>query len=269
VSEALAFHSPKTSKTEQLVNRLLWAVIILLVLFIIGELLFHFVVSPRLVIKNISVESDLALSGEDVLALVGLSGKVYFFSLNAGEIREKLEAYPLIKRAVVEKQFPDGLKISIFGRLPLALAIAEGAGGVSVPLALDDEGVVFQIGSSITDYDLPVISGLKFSQIRVGTKLPGSLAFLMADLERLKRQFPDLFRLISEVRVTSRAGDQHELVLCLLTHTIKLRFGGSISGGSLKSAVMLLDLIEKQGFSDTVQEIDFRTGEVVYRIKEG
>jgi cell division protein FtsQ len=269
VSEALAFRSPKTSKTEQLVNRLLWAVIFLLILFIIGELLFHFVISPRLVIKHIAVESNLALSEEELLAMVGLGENVYFFSLDSMEIREKLEAYPLIKSAEVEKQFPDSLKISVFGRLPLALAIAEGAGGVSVPLALDEEGVVFQIGSSISNYDLPVISGLKFSQLRVGTKLPASLSSLIADLERLKRLFPDLFRLLSEVRVVSKKGNQQELLVCLMTHSIKLRFGGSLSGSSLKNGVMLLDLIEKQGFSDIVQEIDFRTGEVVYRIKEG
>ncbi len=269
MSEALAFRSPKTSKTEQLVNRLLWSVILVLVLIIVGELLFHFVISPRLVIKNISVESNLDLTEAEVLGMVGLRENVYFFSLDAGEIRKKLEAYPLIKRAAVEKHFPDSLKISVFGRQPLALAIAAGANGVSLPLAVDDEGVVFQIGSSITNYDLPVISGLKFSQVRVGTQLPGSLSSLIADLERLKRLFPDLFSIVSEVRVVPKEANQQELLLCLLTHSIKLRFGSSITGSSLKNAVMLLDLIEQQGFSGNVQEIDFRTGEVVYRIKEG
>lgn len=269
MSEALAFHSPKTSRTEQLVNRLLWTVIFLLILFILGELLFHFVISPRLVIRNISVESNLSLSEEEILAMVGLREKVYFFSLDVGQVREKLEAYPLIKRAVVEKNFPDSLKIAIYGRRPLALALAAGAGGVSLPLALDEEGVVFQIGASITNYDLPVISGLQFSQVRVGTRLPAALSPLIADLERLRRQFPDLYRLISEVRVISREGNRYELLLCLLTHSIKLRFGGGITGSGLKNGVMLLDLIEKQGFSDNVREIDFRTGEVVYRVKEG
>lgn len=269
MSEALAFHSPNNSRTERLVNRLLWTVIFLLILFILGELVFHFVISPRLVIKNISVESNLSLSEAEILAMVGLREEMYFFSVDVGQIREKLESYPLIKKAVVEKRFPDNLKISIFGRLPLALAIASGAGGVSLPLALDDEGVVFQIGTSITNYDLPVISGLKFSQVRVGTRLPAALSSLMADLESLRRQFPDLYSLISEVRVISREGSQKELLLCLLTHSIKLRFGGSITGPDLKNAVMLLDLIEKQDFSDNVREIDFRTGEVVYRVKEG
>ncbi len=268
MSEALTFRSPKVSRGEQILNRFLWSIIILLIVFLIAELLFHFVISPGLIVKKIIVKSDLHLSEPEVLSIAGITEKEYYFSLNPEEIQSNLNAYPLVKRSVVEKVFPGTLKLTIYGRDPLVIAFAEGDKGRSVPVAIDEDGVVFQIGSGITNWDLPVISGLKFKDLNAGMELPEILNAFFADMKTLKGSYPELFRLISEVRIIPRGGTGYELLLCPLVYSIKVRFGSSISARNLKSAIMILDLLEKQGLADRVKELDFRTGEIVYRIKE-
>ncbi len=267
MSEAFALHSPKTSRTELILNRILWSVIILLILFFIAEIIFHFIISPQLVIKNIIVKSNIPLSEEEILSIAGIGENEYYFSLNPEKILSNLEAYPLIHSAVVEKVFPDTLNMTIFGRKPLMMALT-GAEGRSIPMVLDEEGVIFQISKSITDWDLPVISGLEFKDIRSGMELPEMLKPLLLSLKKIRKDTPDLFRLISEVRIIPKSNTSYELLLYPITYSIKVRFGRSITGSGLKNAVIILDLIEKQGLSDDVEELDLRTGELVYRIKE-
>lgn len=268
MSEALAFGPSKMPKSELILTRMLWIIICLLVLFFIAELIFHFIISPRLIIKNIIVKSDISLSEEEVMSIAGIGGKEYYFGLNPEEIQKKLEAYPLVKKAIVEKVFPDTLKLTLYGREALVIALAQ-IEGRSVPLVIDAEGVVFQIGLSISELDLPVISGLQFDDLKAGMELPGMLNPFFGEMKVLRDSYPNLFRLISEIRIIPKTGSSYELLLCPLTYSVKVRFGSGLSGGIFKNAVMILDLIEKQGFSDKVEEIDFRTGEVVYRIKEG
>jgi len=50
---------------------------------------------------------------------------------------------------------------------------------------------------------------------------------------------------------------------------VRVRLAGRIDGTVLKNALLGLDLLKREGISEKVKEIDFRTGEVVYRIKEG
>ena len=42
-----------------------------------------------------------------------------------------------------------------------------------------------------------------------------------------------------------------------------------INSDLLKYAFMVLEVLDKDGISNTVEEIDFRTGEIVYKLKEG
>ncbi|GAH34033.1 unnamed protein product, partial [marine sediment metagenome] len=79
MSEALAFGPSKMPKSELILNRMLWIIICLLVLFFIAELIFHFIISPRLIIKNIIVKSDISLSEEEVMSIAGIGGKEYYF----------------------------------------------------------------------------------------------------------------------------------------------------------------------------------------------
>jgi cell division protein FtsQ len=273
VSEALLFGDPgrKSSRTEAVLSRLLWLAVVLLALFLVGELLFHLWLAPRLVVRNISIQSDLPYTQAEVLAVAGIQGTPYYFSLQEQELRRRLAALPAVRQVQVRKSFPDTLRITLVGRRALSLLFYDAPGGGrdgSVPLAVDEQGVVFQLASSVADWDLPVISGVKFASAEMGMRLPESLRPFLQDLLALRTAEPELFRLISEIRLVPGSGSIREIVVYPVPYGVRLRFGPRLQGAGLRTAVVILDLLDKQGLSGRLQELDLRTGEVVYTLKE-
>lgn len=268
MSEILTFKTSRRKDAEQFLNKLMRLIIVLLFLFLAADLLFHYLIAPKLRIKNIIVKSDIPLSRQEVLTIAGIDGKEDYFSLKGDVIKNNLEAYPLVREARVEKVFPDTLRLDIKGRRALFISLADTGKG-SFPVAIDEEGVIFQSGSSIKEWDLPLISGLKFNELELGATLPRMLDSLFAEVTQMRTAYPDLFRLISEIQIVPLSPASFELLLYPLSFTVRVRLAGSIDGTVLKNALLVLDLLKREGISEKVKEIDFRTGEVVYRIKEG
>jgi cell division septal protein FtsQ len=270
MSEALAFRNyprSRMSRSESLVNRILWGVVCVLGLFFVGELLFHLLIAPRLVLRNVRISTDLSLSKEEILDLAGVQSGAYYYSLDTGSIGEKLAALPAVKEVSVQKVFPDTLELTLRARHPLAILLFESSDGHSVPLAVDEEGVVFQIGAELTSWDLPVIGGVTFSPLRAGVRLPEPVQSLLKDLASLRALTPELFELISEVRLLSREGSAMDMIVYPLSQPVRLRLGPNLQAETLRNAFMVLDLLAGQGLAERVRELDLRTGEVVYGIE--
>jgi len=262
------------NKNEKLVNRILWIVIILLLVIIIFEVIFQFLIAPTLKIKNIIIDSNLELSREEILHLAGIEKNVYYFSLNKDELERKIGAYPAVRKVLVEKRFPDTLKLVLLKRNPLAVTLINDK-KQSIPALVDEQGVVFYIGKLNDEFNLPVISGLEFREYREGMKLPEKLVSFLIELSSLKEEAQALFNFISEIKVipAGPAGSDglkdFELVFYMIPYTTKIRFGKSINENILTYAMMVLDVLNRQGMSHTVKEIDFRSKEVVYRHQGG
>jgi cell division protein FtsQ len=274
VSEALVFYKvrdPKSSKKQRggsAFNRILLLIVALLGLILVGQLVFHFILAPRLTVRNITIKSDLSLSKDEVLSVAGIEENLYYFSLDSEEIRKSLESLPMIREAVVRKVFPDSLSITLYGREALSMLLFTTPEGQSVPLVVDEQGVIFEIGSAVSSWDLPVITGVKFKQLRVGMKLPEAVRPVLRDLRSLQIRNPDLFRLISEIRLISSTSGVTELLLYPLQYPVRLRMAAELDPATLRTALVVLDLMDGQELANEVKELDFRTGEVVYRIEE-
>jgi cell division protein FtsQ len=235
-------------------------------------LLARFAVLPLLTIRHVVLQSDISLSEDELLSISGLHGTSYWHSLATDVIQKRLEAYPLVRRARVEKVFPDTLRLTVWGRQPVALVLGEDAGR-SLPVLVDDEGVVFKVCSTSAEVDLPVVSGLSIGDASLGSQLPASYAPVFENLRDLRMRSPSLLRLISEVRVVplsagSPAGS-YDLLIYLTSSPVPVRATGTIDESLLKYSLMVLDLLSNQGVLKDIQELDFRSGEVVYRMKEG
>ncbi len=260
--------SSRSDRRESIVNRILHVVVAVLLLFLAGELVFHLLLVPRLTVRNITIRSDLVFSKEEVLAVAGIDKNVYYFNLDTAEIRRKVESLPAVREADVQKVFPDALIITLHGRTPLSVLFFTTPQGDSVPLVIDEQGVVFQIGSAVTSWDLPVITGVKFIQLRAGMKLPPALRPFLRDLKNLQAREPDLFRLISEVRPVSGGSGIEEILLYPVQHPVRLRLPTSLEPALLRNALLVLDLLAEQGLTDRVREIDLRSRDAVYRVEE-
>jgi cell division protein FtsQ len=275
MSEAMIFDKygkrPRTSggrSRESVFNRLLLILVMSLSLFLVGELVFHFVVVPRLTVRDILVRSDLPLSKEEILSIAGADEDVFYYNLDIDLIRDALERLPMVREAAVEKVFPDALHITLYGRVPLSMLFFTTPEGASIPMVIDDQGVVFEIGKTVSEWDLPVITGIQFKKLEVGTKLPDEIQPILQDLHRLRQEEPGIFSLISELRLIPKPTGAFEILLYPIQYPVRLRLADGLDEAVLRNAVVILDLLAKQKLLLQVRELDMRTGEVVYRMEE-
>jgi cell division protein FtsQ len=228
---------------------------------------------PLMEIRHVVVRSDVPLTDEQVLSISGIQGTEHWYSLRAAVIEKRLEANPLVRRALVQKAFPDTVRMTVWGRQPVALVLAESAGR-SLPVLVDGEGIVFKLGTTSAEVDLPVISGLLLGETSLGAQLPRAYGSLFADMKTLRERSPSLFSLVSEVRVVPTSGASgvpassadFDLLLYLTNSPVPVRISGGIDENLLKYTLMVLDLLSKQGVLKDIQELDFRSGDVVYRL---
>jgi cell division protein FtsQ len=266
VSEAILFTEKRETKRKRkrALNVILWTFIVALICLALLELVFALFISPTLIVKHIHVDCDFAISESEVMSIAGLGPKEYYFRVNAEELQERLAAYPVVSEARVVKVFPDTLRIVLRRRTPLALAFGM-LEHTTVPVAFDAEGVIFQIGKSVTDWNLPVVSGLIFKPL-MGLRLPRKLFSLLTAMHELKQKEPQLFNLISEIKVVAVNEIDYELIFYPVGYNVKVNLGDRFDESLLKYTLMVLDVLKRQKAAENVQELDFRTGEVVYKI---
>ena len=240
------------------------------VTLLIVEIIFQLFIAPELVIKKIEIHcsNSFPLSNNDIIKLAELEGTLYYFSINQTQIKNKLLQHSLIKTVEVKKVFPALLSIKVAERVPLGMALVN-SGGKTIPVVFDEEGVIFEIGKSVSDYKIPVISGLKFVEIRLGLKLPEELVFYLSELKKIKETTPALFEQISELKFVNKNNSGYEVLLYPLNTKVRVRTENIINDSLIKQIFVVLDIIEKNGLESEMNELDFRAGQVVFKIKEG
>ncbi|MFP3958773.1 MAG: cell division protein FtsQ/DivIB [Spirochaetaceae bacterium] len=249
-------------------SRILLVVIVVLSVVLVGELAFHFLVAPRLTISEITVDSEVPFTDEELLALGGLEQVPAFFAVDPARIERNLESHPTVRDASVQKVFPNRLGISITGRKPLLVTLAE-QDGSATPVAVDADGVVFDVERNLASLDLPLVSGIRFEGFAPGAELPDMLHGFLEDVQELRLEHPDLFDQISEYRVVRRGEHDFEVVLYPTSYRTPVRIGRELDGSLCRYIIMVLDAFDRDGRLEDIEEFDFRAGEIVYRTKEG
>ena len=259
----------KRNAKPKKIERVFFIIIAFLIVVLALELVFHFVIAPKLVIKQITidVEGSLELSNKEILNIAGFGAEEFFFRFDARAVEERLAQFPLIKSASVEKNFPDAVNLHITGRTPLAMSLVNTEEG-AVPVVFDKEGVVFQIGASVEDFDDLVISGIRFHELELGMKLPETLNGLLEDLMTLKKESSFLYDMLSEIRIINRGEGVYEALLFTERYATPVRIGMSVDERQLRYMFMILDILEEDEFAGKIEELDLRSGEIVYRTKE-
>lgn len=258
-------------QTEQSpkIRRLFLVLIAILAVILIAELVFHFVISPRLRLTKVEIidGGKLSLTDAAIIKLSGLEGDETFFGLDTEKIARRIASYAPVKSVELEKVFPNTLRIQIAQREPLALCLVA-VDGTSVPIMVDEEGVVFQIGKSVEEYDLPVLSGFTFTSVELGQRINRSLLGFFEDLQQLKSTAPRVFGLISELHFVKKDRAGFEVLLYPRDYQVPVRLASTINADMMHRILLVLDVFAKQGMFETIEEIDFRTATPLVRFKE-
>jgi len=233
-----------------------------------------FLVLPgALRITHYSVTGNATMATADVLGAALVRGNEHFFSVDTDVMRAALLAEPRVAAATVARVFPNGLRIAVVERQPAAIVLVEEEGR-AVPVCVDDQGVAYAWAKDVLPEapgapELPVLSGIRFEGFRLGTRLPAEFVPSLEALGEIGRKSPSLLAAFSEIKLVKPAHGEPELLLYSLHYRVPVRTGAVLNESTLRSIILVLDVMGSNGLAGGVKEIDFRTGTVVYRVKEG
>jgi cell division protein FtsQ len=233
-----------------------------------------FLVLPgALRITRYTVTGNATMATADVLGAALVRGNEHFFSVDTDAMRAALLAEPRVAAATVSRVFPNGLRIAVTERQPAAFVLVEEEGR-AVPVCIDEAGVAYAWAKDALSgvsgaSDLPVLSGIRFEGFRLGTRLPAEFVPTLAAIGEIERKAPALLAAFSEIKLVKPAHGEPELLLYSLHYRVPVRTGAVLNESTLRSIILVLDVMGSNGLADGVKEIDFRTGTVVYRVKEG
>lgn len=244
-------------------HRLLMALLLGFIPLVVLSLLLLFPVTK---ISRYEVSGETTLTRDEILRWAAIHGTEYLATIDCAHIAANLAAHPQVADASVRRVFPNGVKFVITDRVPVAIALAS-VDGRTLPVAIDKDGVAFKAISG--DPDLPVLSGIRFEGFHYGVRLPDSLLPLLRSLETLRTTNPSLLAAFSEIRLVRRPYGDLELLLYPLRYHVPVRTPTVLNEPLLRSIILVLDVVERQGLTSSISELDFRTGTVIYRVKEG
>lgn len=249
--------------------RIFKTIIILLLFVIFIQVVYHLYFARNVKIDKLVIEtgSGFSASDEQILEMAGLGSTESYFALDEAIIETRLERFPQISSAVVKKKFPDTLGIVIEGRTPLAVCLIEAEGRV-IPAAVDSSGVIFQIGKAVIELDLPIISGVRIDEARLGAVMPAALTVFLENLNSLRSESPGFFNSISEIQIIRKSNDDFEVLMYPQNYSIPVRLSSKINNELFTYVLLVLDVVKQQGMAAYLEELDFRTDEVVYRLRE-
>lgn len=117
-------------------------------------------------IKTINVSGNMRVSQQEIIRLSGLNYQQNIFRINTKETMKGIFQNPYVKKIKIGRALPNVINIDIIERVPIVLVPYVGS-----YLYVDQEGIVLEINSSIKDFKLPVVTGLKFSTFKLGEEL--------------------------------------------------------------------------------------------------
>ncbi len=120
--------------------------------------------------KALNVTGIHRLTQEEVLQQAKITNGVNIFSVNLIKVRKRLLAQPWIEDAQVSRDLPTGIDIRIKEQDPLAIL------DLGRKFIINTQGEIFKEMAASDRCQLPVISGLEFSDINVKGK-PRSAPF--------------------------------------------------------------------------------------------
>ncbi|MDR2094923.1 MAG: FtsQ-type POTRA domain-containing protein [Treponema sp.] len=267
----------RISSTEKIIRRMLLIAGGLL----LSELVWLLGIRPCLPLYRVEITDIPGLDRETILAWAGIGKKSSFFSISRERMELSLKALPQIESVLVQKIFPDRLRIILTERPAVAMSLVR-IDGRMVPVYFDKEGILIRIGNDGggrardsapsgvrnpgQEETVPLISGLILNEPVLGMRLPASFCSFLANLEKIRAATPVLLQAISEIQIDRKAYEGFDLVLYPVHHTIRVRTGSDINEEMLRYIMLMLDVLNTKKMN--VEEIDFRAGMASYIIKE-
>jgi cell division protein FtsQ len=159
--------------------------------------------NPDYFLREINVSTDGALTREQVLNAAGVAEGRNIFTVDLAQARSAIEKMPQVESAVVQRQLPNRMTVTVTERRPIAWVAAKGDEDPSSSersFLIDARGTVLRSRVILPEYyHLPIISGFETENLVPGKRVPAwemqaalELVRLNADNTRFQARNIDL-----------------------------------------------------------------------------
>ncbi len=219
-------------------------------------------------VAKVSVTGMANTTEKEITEALSLTPEINLVNADIPAMEGRILTNPKIAEATIRRVFPDQLVVDLVERKAVACVLVnEEIGTKSV--AIDADGVAFAFMDSIAATGkLPVLSGIRFERFLPGQRLPEYLRPLLGDLAGLSKESPSPLEAFSEIKIEKISDSEAELLLFPSGKSVPIRMSARLTKANLGSALLVLDILAGRQGSEKIEEIDFRTGTIVYRTKE-
>jgi cell division protein FtsQ len=204
----------------------------------------------NLKVKRVTIEGNRIVETAEITQLIKVPKNSQLQDVDLMAVRRDILSHHFIKDAVVERDLPATLKVTIKERVPLAIINS------SEILYLDEDGVVLPHSISKQLFDLPVLTGMPEGiALAPGSKINHpEIQEALKILASSRLVSKDLYHLISEVRLRN-GGD---VILYAAEWGVPIIFGhGEIASKLVRLETFWNDVVRERG-SDNLQYVDLR-----------
>jgi len=230
---------------------------------------FYFAVPEVTRIEKVLVKGMATVSEQEIISALMLSPEINLVNADIPAMESRILENPKIAAARILRGFPDSLTVQLQERKAVAcVLVTEEIGTRSI--AIDASGIAFAyLETVVLDRKIPVLSGIRFERFTPGQRLPEYLIPLLGDIAELSSQSPSMLDAFSEIKIEKISDTEAELLLFPSSgKTVPIRMPARLTAANLGSALLVLDILAGRKGAELIEEIDFRTGTIVYKTKE-
>lgn len=220
------------------------------VLVMAGLIVWSNLWKSNLTVSKVIVEGNRIVEANEILQFAHVKPGTPMYDLDLAAIRRDVVSNFFIKDAVVERDLPSTIRITVHERIPLAL-INNGQ-----ILYVDEEGVVLPHSISKETFDLPILSGVSSAaSLKPGTRIKDpEVQEALVILSAAKLVGKELYHVLSEVHLRN-GGD---IVLYAAEGGVPIIFGhGNVASKMVRLEQFWNEVVRERG-AQHVQYVDLR-----------
>lgn len=253
----------KASRTDRKFKALKFVVGALCLILLVEVVLYTVIIPSKAPVK-ISFSGLQMYSPEEMCHILNTNSNQTWSSFDSALAAAVLADCPWIESVSVEKKFPDSVTISVKERVPVAATLLN-INGKTIPVQIDESGVLFTAKTGASISHLPLISGLPVESFNDGMRLPSIYKNFIEQLAKIQRLPQKYLATISEIHVNAKEYGGFDLILYPVHSHTRVLMDRTFSEDSLQYMVVVLDVVNSLG--SNIYEIDLRYGSVSFRTR--
>lgn len=261
--------TPAAPPKKSIAVKILRIFIPICLIIICAQIIFYFLISPKLQVQNIIITGAVEIEKELIVAAAGLHTRVFYGDVDVNHIRENILSLTQVRDAVVKKRFPNTVSIAISERIAVLVCITPHETIAQSVALIDQSGFIYAYQSADSRNELlPILSGFTFTEFTIGVQLPRALQSFMESLAQLKTDSVELYQQLSEVQIHAVGDDEFQIVLYFYPIPFPVYIYRTIDKQKIQQVYAINELLKNDTIANQPLALDFRSNFPILKYEE-